>query len=256
MNDFEKLKKLYANESKHSNYQVLSERLNLLIGNDQIKVKTRYEKQRLKYILNNIDVKGKTVLDIGGNTGYFSFEMIANGASMVHYYEGNKEHAEFVRLSAKVLGVTENIVIKNEYLEFDEDLDKNKYDIVLLLNVLHHVGDDYGKKELTVVQAKKIITDQLNKLSPLSGTVVFQLGYNWKGNRDIGLFDKGTKKEVIDFVGLGIKHKWEIIKIGIPEKRGSIVEYYDLDENNINRDDSLGEFLNRPLFILRSLNSK
>lgn len=34
--------------------------------------------------------EGKSVLDIGGNSGFFTFELIEKGAKKIHYYEGNK----------------------------------------------------------------------------------------------------------------------------------------------------------------------
>ena len=45
---------------------------------------------------------------------------------------------------------------------------------------------------------------------------------------------------------------WAVQAIGIAERHDGRVVYRDLDARNIDRDDSLGEFLNRPLFILRS----
>lgn len=246
------LKKLYAKGSKHSNYQILSKRLSLLIGNDEIDVKTRYETERLKYILENIVVKNKTILDVGGNTGFFSFELIESGALKVHYYEGNKAHADFVRLASDLLEVNKNIEITNHYLSFENELENKKYDIILLLNVLHHVGDDYGDTGLSIKKTKEIIIQQLNTLSDKTDYLVFQMGFNWKGNPNLCLFKNGTKKEMIDFISDGIKDVWEIISIGIPEKVGNRIEYNTLTFNNIERVDELGEFLNRPLFILKS----
>ncbi len=251
MESLEKLKELYSRESKHSNYQVLPERLAKIIGTEQIVVKTRYEVQRLKYILNNIDVKDKTFLDIGGNTGYFTFEVIDRGAKRVEYYEGNKVQAEFVRLAARVLGVEEKITVRDRYYNFESE--RKKVDAALLLNVLHHVGDDYGGSIETATRAKEQIIKQLNSLAGKTEILVFQLGFNWKGNRDIGLFENGTKREMIEFIKDGIKGYWEIYRIGIAGKRGDIVAYHNLDDENIARDGTLGEFLNRPLFIMKTL---
>jgi hypothetical protein len=40
--------------------------------------------------------------------------------------------------------------------------------------------------------------------------------------------------------------------LGIAEKRGNAIVFSDLSESNLARNDALGEFLNRPIFILRS----
>lgn len=247
--------KLYQNQSKHSNYQVLSNRLSQIIGGDNIEVQSRHEVERLKYILQNVCVKNKNILDIGGNSGFFSFEMIDNGAKRVHYYEGNKSHAEFVRLSSKVLCVEENIEITDKYFSFNDILSEN-FDITLLLNVLHHVGDDYGDKKITIQNAKQTIVNQINNLAETTEILIFQLGFNWKGKVGLCLFENGTKKEMIDFISEGIKNNWKIIKVGIAEKDDNNIIYNDINNKNIDRNDSLGEFLNRPIFIMKSLKYK
>lgn len=249
---FDKLKELYSISSKHSNYQVLSSRLNSIIGDDGITIKTRHEKARLDYILSKIDIKDKTVLDIGGNSGYFTFELIDSGARKVHYYEGNSIHSKFVGQASEVLLVEDKLEITNDYFTFDKNYE-HKYDVVLCLNVLHHIGDDYGTKELTLENAKKNITVQLRSLACLTDILVFQLGFNWKGNRELGLFENGTKKELIDFIKEVTDQYFDIINIGIADKSDNEIKYFDLNNHNIERKDELGEFLNRPLFVLKSI---
>lgn len=253
MNNITKLKNLYTKTSKHSSYQILSHRLSLLLG-DGIKVKSRYESERLSFILENINVKGKTILDIGGNTGYFTFELIENGAKSVDYFEGNKVHSDFVKLASIVLDISDKIQVKNKYLNFsnDEELEGSYHDITFLLNVLHHVGDDFGHKKITIDRAKKNIITHLNYFADKTSLLVFQFGFNWKGDPRHCLFKNGTKKELINFVLDGTKECWDVLKIGIAEKREEGIRYFTLNNKNIERNDSLGEFLNRPLFILKS----
>jgi len=251
MDNIDKLKFLYAKNSKHSNYQVLSTRLVSIIGND-IKIKSRYENERLAFILKNLEVQNRTILDIGGNTGFFTFEFIEKGAEHVDYYEGNKTHAEFVQLASDILGISDKINIIDKYFNFEDELNNKHYDITLLLNILHHIGDDYGDKNLSIDNAKVNIINQLNSLAKKTLFLIFQLGYNWKGNRNHCLFRYGTKKELIDFISNGIKDFWVIQAIGIAEKENNKIIYNTLNSKNIERIDSLGEFLNRPLFILKS----
>lgn len=151
--EINELIKLYSLKSKHSNYQILSRRLSNIINCNEIEVKTRHEAERLEYILKNVDIKNKLVLDIGGNTGYFTFEMLDNGAKKVYYYDCNNIHSEFVRLAAQALGVENYVNIENDYFSFEDK--SNNYNIILLLNVLHHIGDDYGEKELSIEKPKK-----------------------------------------------------------------------------------------------------
>ncbi len=251
MDKINKLVELYEQSSKHSNYQILPRKLTSLIG-EKINIKSRFENERLEFILNNVDVSGKKIIDIGGNTGFFSFELIENGAKQIDYFEGNKFHANFVQLAANLLGDSSKIQVNNSYLNFEDDLRSNSYDIMLLLNVLHHFGDDYGDKNSLKEIAKRKILNQLNSLADKTNMLIFQLGFNWKGNRNLCLFEEGTKKELIDYILNGTKDSWVLIKIGIAEKVDAGIKYNTLNENNIQRDNSLGEFLNRPIFILKS----
>jgi len=252
MQNKNKLLALYHETSKHSNYQILASPLEKYIGGESINVTSRNEKERLKYFVDNVKLQGEKVLDVGGNTGYFSFELLNNGASYVSYYEGNKAHALFVSEAAKVLNVEGKIDIHNEYYLFD-DTAKEKYDVIFLLNVLHHVGDDYGDEALSKEKALEIIAKSLQNLASKTDTLVFQLGFNWKGNRALTLFKNGTKADLIAFVRDAVNNFFEITSIGIAEKTLGCVVYNSLNDININRDDKLGEFLNRPIFIMRAV---
>ena len=250
MNSITQLKELYAKNSKHSNYQILSDKLASIIGDDQIEVKSRYERERLDYILKNIPIKGKTVLDIGGNSGFFTFEALEEGAESVHHYEGNKEHSDFVNKAAEVLQCKNKVEVTNAYYSFESEDTGKYYEVIFLLNVLHHLGDDFGDNSLSVDAAKELMMMQLNRMARKTDLLIFQLGFCWKGDRNTGLFEHGTKRELIDFVTEAVDGMWEIQNIGIPVKTGSDIKYVDLDDKNILREDSLGEFLNRPLFVM------
>lgn len=248
-----KLKHLYSQSSKHSNYQILPECLNPFLKSDEIKIISRYEKERLSYILQHVNPFNKSILDIGGNSGYFSLELIGKGAKHVDYYEGNSAHAEFVALAAELLGYSDKISVLHRYFNFERAKFPTAYDLTLLLNVLHHIGDDYGDKSLSITKAKQKIIDSLNLMANKTALMVFQLGFCWKGNRNLLLFENGTKEEMINFVEMGTKESWNIKEIAVPLKKDNKICYVPLNENNISRQDDLGEFLNRPLFIMTSL---
>jgi hypothetical protein len=57
---------------------------------------------------------------------------------------------------------------------------------------------------------------------------------------------------MIQFVRAACEGSWDVSKIGVAQREGQAISYHDLDSKNIERDDSLGEFLNRPIFILSS----
>lgn len=248
MNQTEKLKSMYEAQSKHSNYQILASSLSSVLEEDKLSIVSRHEAERLNYILDNISFADKKVIDVGGNTGYFTFEAITNRAKKVVYYEGNPNHAEFVSLATSILNLESQIEIHNEYFNFNST---ELYDIGIVLNVLHHIGDDFGKNQLSIQKALEYMSDSLREMSKYINVLIFQLGFNWKGDRHLPLFANGTKNELINFVKTSIDGFYEIEKIGIAVKVDDKIVYQDLNQLNLLRRDELGEFLNRPLFILK-----
>lgn len=250
MNHQNELLRLYEENSKHSNYQLLPPALSGILSPKDIKVKSRFEAERFAFIKAHLNFSNKTVIDIGGNSGYFSFEAVAEGATSVTLREGNQAHARFVELGAAATGLQEKLHVEAGYFTFDDDNYK-KYDVAILLNVLHHVGDDYGQGVDDINEAKKLILNQLNSLAGWTKEVIFQMGFCWQGNRSKLLFRDGTKEEMIDFVVMGVKGKWEVSSIGIAEDHNGVITYAPPTKENLQRNDEMGEFLNRPLFILK-----
>lgn len=249
-----KLHELYMQESKHSSYQILPRSLRSYFDGYPIRTQSRYEEQRLSFIKQNIDFVNKNILDIGGNTGFFTFEMLDAGAAHATCYEGNPAHADFVRLSASILNVCDRLTVINKYLDTPGFSFDQRYDITLLMNVLHHLGDDYmNDPALDTKSVRELIRESLQKMAQFTQYLVFQMGYCWKGNREIPIFHNGTKSEQIAFVESAIEGCWEVFAIGVPEDRLGEVVYSAPSEENMIRRDDMGEFLNRPLFILKTL---
>lgn len=242
---------LYQRTSKHSNYQVLAGALAPLLGSQALSVKSRLEHERLAYILSRVPVQGLHVVDIGGNTGFFSFELLERGARRVDYHEGNAEHHDFVQAAAHRLGLAGRLHTHRGYVSF-EPASLPRADCTLLLNVLHHFGDDFGDRGAAKDAARQCMLACLSALARTSRMLVLQLGFNWKGDRHQPLFEGGSKAEMIEFVEQGTAADWEIAATGIAERDGGKIAYRDLCDRNIARDDALGEFLNRPIFIMQS----
>ena len=249
--DNTRLLDLYHRASKHSNYQVLSPELASLLGGRAVAVRSRSEHERLAYMLSRVSFRGRHVADVGGNTGFFSFELLRHGAGRIDYFEGNQAHHAFVHSAAQRLGLGERLHTHHRYVTFDPDAFPS-VDCTLLLNVLHHLGDDFGEERTDKATARARMLDCLAAVSHRSRLLVLQLGFNWKGDRHQPLFPSGTKAEMIDFVERGTAADWTIAHIGIASRRAGEVVYEDLCAGNLERDDALGEFLNRPLFIMTS----
>lgn len=250
--DVKRLRALCLAKSKHSSYQIIHPIILKLIDLEDLNISGKSEIARQKYFEKVLDYREATILDIGANTGYFSFSAVDCGATLVDCYEGNTAHAEFLRSASSLLGLENRIQVFDNYFSFDGNADK-VYDIAFCLNVLHHLGDDFGDQLMNLDEVKETMSTSLNNLAEIAKIVVFQMGFNWKGRRELPLFETGTKGELIDYVGYATKDVWNIAYIGIAENQGNYVAYSELNGMNIWRDDSLGEFLNRPIFILKSL---
>lgn len=253
--NLDRLVDLYNRTSKHGQYQLLATPLRDRIPSGMLRVKSRYEPERLEYILRNVPWRRASIADIGGNTGFFTIELISQGAQSAFYIEGNREHADFVGEAVEVLGWQNRITILPQYLDFSDDLSPFNVDVCLLLNVLHHIGDDFGDSTKSIDAAKVRILEILARLARHTRFLVFQFGFNWKGDTRLPLFSNGTKQELIDFVQAGTRGIWNIRQIGIAEKSDTGIAYRDLNLGNVRRDDTLGEFLNRPLFIMEARGS-
>lgn len=258
--DFERLASLYAETHKHSAYQVLPSSLERLLRGAGVSLPEgvgKSEEARLDFIRAHMPLLDKRIVDIGGNTGYFSIRCAELGAREVLCIEGNSVHAQFLCLALQTLGLAERVQVKMEYFTGDLQL-PGIVDGVFLLNVLHHLGDDFGPGDLgDRGTALDSMADMLNSLSTRTRWLVLQLGFNWMGRVDLPLFEHGEKREMIDFVRAHCAGVWDVQAIGIAQRDvAGKVAYADLDQHNIRREDSLGEFLNRPLFILKSLHAE
>ncbi len=245
------LKDLYVESTKHSHYQRMPAFLeDVLKPTDLSKVHDRYDQQRLDYFAHKVDFKGSKLLDVGANTGYFTFESFERGVDEVVRYEGNHTHAEFLRCAADIY--RKKVKVVEEYMDFRQRLSDGPFDIVLLLNVLHHVGDDFGDRSITIDQARNNIIENLNFFADQTKFMIVQIGFSWKTDYALPLFPNGSKAEVIEFFRNGIQGHWDEVAIGIAEVSQGITRYVDLHDGNVARDNSIGEFRNRPIFILRS----
>lgn len=248
----EKLINLYHKTSKHSHYQILPPALKAFVPIEKEAISiSRFEKERMDYIRDKISFQNKTVLDIGGNTGYFSFEAIDAGADQVDYYEGDSNHADFVEIAANY--TDKKINVENSYFDATNYTELRKWDIILFLNVVHHLGDDFGKENINLELAKTKMTHSIQSFYSICNHLVLQMGFCWKGDSNHLLFTHGTKKEMISFIEDSVKGYFEISHIGIADKINDHTQYQDLDNKNIQRKDNLGEFRNRPLFILKAI---
>ena len=91
------------------------------------------------------DLAGKTVLDIGANDGFFSFEAKRRGAARVvaldtwaRKYDDTRA-VENILFCADVLGLSIEVVQSDLF-----DYESEPFDFVLFMGVLYHLQDPLG----------------------------------------------------------------------------------------------------------------
>ncbi len=242
------LRALYRRDSKHSSYQQVHPMVAPLLGAAPDLPAGKLEAQRQQFFARHVDYAGAHVLDIGANTGYFSFAAVQAGAAAVQAYEGNAAHAEFIRSAAAQLGVADRLHVHPRYFSFAPG--GERHDIGLCLNVLHHLGDDFGDRTLTIEQARRCMVESLRTMADGVATLILQIGFNWKGDVRYPLFAGGEKAALVDFVHQGAAGTWSVAAIAVPDAATGV--YEALSSRNLARNDAIGEFRNRPVFVLRS----
>lgn len=99
------------------------------------------------------DVAGKSVLDVGSYLGYFCQEALKRGARSAHGLEADPEKVRQAYALAEMNGLAPTFSIDDvESCELQQP-----YDVVLCLNVLHHLFDPVG----TLLRLARLTRHQL-----------------------------------------------------------------------------------------------
>lgn len=82
------------------------------------------------------DVKGKSVLDVGCNGGFYSIQMKQRGAKEVVGIDVDPRYLEQARLATRVLGAEVDL---RELSVYDVGALGRKFDVVIFMGVLYHL---------------------------------------------------------------------------------------------------------------------
>jgi tRNA (mo5U34)-methyltransferase len=92
--------------------------------------------KRFRHVLPD-DLSGKSVLDIGCNAGFYSFEMRRRGASRVLGIDHDERYLEQARFAASVLGLSGIEFRRGEV--WDVGALGERFDLVIFMGVLYHL---------------------------------------------------------------------------------------------------------------------
>jgi tRNA (mo5U34)-methyltransferase len=84
------------------------------------------------------DLRGKSVLDIGCNAGFYSFEMARRGAARIVGIDAEAHYLAQARFAADVLGFADRVEFR-QLSVYDVGALGERFDLVLFLGVLYHL---------------------------------------------------------------------------------------------------------------------
>lgn len=267
----QKLKERYAVLSKHAQYQTLPEDLAEKLGVQfEINEEWRGDRPRYPLILEYAQRhKAIKVLDVGANTGFFSLSLAADlENASVTACELNKTHAEIIELLAK-LGEHPNLSVTDRPANLENVDSFGSFDLALYLNILHHAGHDFDKSLVPDREAfMEYGAEYLRKFAKTTSRMVFQMGYNWGGDKTLPLVGRDDQAAKIRFtVELMQRSGWVIEQMALakPGSGALPVEYELVSLTELLSKDDLqhwcmawygdkiwSEFYQRPLWFCRS----
>jgi len=128
------------------------------------------------------DFKGKSVLDIGCFLGYFCHEAVRRGAGRVVGIDVDENRLRQARLLAECL----NLPIEYQRIDIEQDDPPGQFDIILLLNVLHHIRNPISLLDkLTSHTRERLIMEIAGPESPQADELLKLIGASWLTRRRI-----------------------------------------------------------------------
>ena len=119
------------------------------------------------------EMKGKKVLDIGANAGFYTYNFSKKGASVSSF----EPHPRYKDLGLEIIAEKKlDVRWENKPVQVDHPYLKDKYDLTLMLSVYQWMAE--GDKETAYAE------ECLKKISEQSDYLVFELGFN-KGKSHI-----------------------------------------------------------------------
>lgn len=220
----ERLLELYACGDKHGAYQQLPDFLIEAYGiKAPVDENWRGDGSRWGYMMARMNFADQHVVDIGANTGYFSLNLARLGTvKKVTACEPNSKNALFISEIAKAFSF-DNLSLHRELVTMATLKDLPVSDTVLLLNVLHHAGHDFDHEFVRRREDLfKYIVEYLRILRQRTGRLVFQMGFNWGGDKSEPVVavpnNVGKVRYVADALGIA---GWQVQSVALVVDTGT-----------------------------------
>lgn len=120
------------------------------------------EREQTLQLAFGTELEGRSVLDIGSYLGYFCLAARERGAGRVCGWEIDAERRRKARLLAEIKGL--EVEYRGGDVERDEALER--FDVVLCLNVLHHMRDPIAVLDKLIRLTRETLVLEIATLGP------------------------------------------------------------------------------------------
>ncbi len=216
------LRALYFDGSKHTSYQnvpaFVEDALGFQVSIDEC---WRSDKPRYRYLLEHCPPQpGEHVIDIGANTGYFALSL-AQRFTKCRFtaYEFHPQHVGFMRL-VRIAFQLHNLEIEPKPVKVADSHRLPPYDLVLFMNVLHHLGCDF---DIDVGRSndefREMAVAMLGGLRQAGNRMLFQMGTNRGGDKSNPIVDaRDEPRKLAYLTDLLLAAGWDIDHIAFAQK--------------------------------------
>lgn len=270
----EELSGLYYDQSKHSVYQTLPRFVEEAFSfNFAIDQQWRGDQVRMDYLEQLLEWTGKSVIDIGANTGYFALNLAHDHDCRVTCIEANPSHCLLIERIAEHFQM-QGVHVVNQAVGVGQAASLPKADVALLFNVLHHAGHDFDQEHVrNPAEVEEYCVQYLGALRQHVNNLVFQMGYNWGGDKSRPIVAVADTRGFFAYQSrILARAGWRIERAGMAFRDSVGIAYHDLELTALARQESLAlspdaldqltrglivqdgmsEFYRRPILLCRS----
>lgn len=242
------LEQLYAETSKHGQYQTLPDRLAEVLGVQfDVNEDWRGDRPRYPVIKEYVEANScESLIDIGANTGFFALSLAADLPGLkVTACELNKTHAKIIELLAEVGNY--DIPVTDRAADLENANKFGTFDCALHLNILHHAGQDFDAVHVPRLNDfESYAIEYLRSFRYTAKRMVFQMGYNWKGDKQHPIVARNDQAGKVRLTQRLMKSSgWVIERVAFAIKGKTSIVYESFDPNELPVSDiELQEWLN------------
>ena len=178
--------------------------------------------ERLEFLTRNLDCNNLSVIEIGSNMGYFCLTLSHKYGCNTTGFEPLSDYAHAANLMARVGKISKNCKFTDVAISLNDIKDLPSANLYMELNVLHHAGAVFDRKEVTNAGGwRNYACARLSAIRKKADKLLFQTGNVANGQ---SLFP--TEDAVSYMKNLLEEAGWNVNKVGTIHDL-EVLEYED-----------------------------